>query len=235
VVKSSSSSFLRKQRAMVMALATIAVAIVGYFTFLAVRDVPITGDFVEGEHYLVLQNPRRVRGDRIEVMEFFSYACPHCYTFDPDLASWAERNSDRITLVRTPAIGSDYWRLLGRHFYTMEELGILGQEHEAFFREIHDVGRQFTTPASLARFYDGRDGLTERDYEVAFNSTAVARKLDVADAMGRRLQIPGVPTIVVDGKYLVRATRAIGTSRMLDVVDHVLAQIEKERAAAGGS
>ena len=39
-------------------------------------------------------------------------------------------------------------------------------------------------------------------------------------------KITGVPTLIVNGKYKVSATREVGTNRILEVVDFL---IEKER------
>ncbi len=225
------SSFLQKQKIVLGVVAAIVIAILAYMSTLLVKDAPLLGDFVEGEHYSVLPNPRRVRSDKVEVMEFFSYACPHCYSFDPELMDWVEDNEANVQFVRTPAVGSEYWRLLGRNYYTMETLGIVEDQHMAFFREIHDVKRQFASPELLARYFDGR-GTTEAEFQQTYNSPIVTQKLEAADAMGRRLQIVSVPSVVIHGKYMVRVTRNVGPARMLDVMDHLVEKVEAERLAA---
>ena len=116
-----------QQKIAVSVVVAIVIALIGYFSTLVVKDTPFLGEFVEGEHYTLVESPRRIRGDKIEVMEFFSYGCIHCYNFDPGLTDWAESNSDRINFVRKPAISNDYWRILGRNFYTMDKLGKLIQ------------------------------------------------------------------------------------------------------------
>ena len=83
------SRFLKQQKIALGVVGIIVVAIVGYLTWLSVEESPL-GEFVEGEHYLVIENPRRIRGDKIEVMEFFSYGCVHCFNFDPILDDWVE-------------------------------------------------------------------------------------------------------------------------------------------------
>jgi len=42
----------------------------------------------------------------------------------------------------------------------------------------------------------------------------------------KQWNITGVPTLIVNGKYKVSASRSVGTDRLLDVVDFL---IEKER------
>ncbi len=221
------SGFLAQQKIAVGVIAVIVVGILGYLSTLVVKDAPLLGEYIEGEHYTLLENPRRVRGKKVEVMEFFSYACIHCYNFDPELTAWAEDNIDKINFVRTAAISSEYWRLLGQHFYAMEKLGITEQNHMAFFREVHDVKRNFSSLNRLADYIDGK-GATAEEYRRAFNSPEVTRKMAGADQMARRLMVASVPTIIVHGKYMVRTTRSVGISRMLDVMDFL---VEKEMSA----
>lgn len=228
-MKNKAKSFLGQQKIAVGVVAVVALLIVGYFSTLVLQDNPMLGDFIEGEHYDLIENPRRVRGDQIEIMEFFSYACVHCYNFDPTLEDWVESKGDEIKFVRTPAVANELWRILGRNYYTMEKLGILEEYHLAFFREVHEVRRNFSTPERLADYFESQ-GVSRADYEEAFNSSEVMRKVIDADKMARRLQVAAVPTIVVHGKYVVKVTRAVGISRMLEVMDHL---IEKETAQAG--
>ncbi len=214
-------TFLVKQKIAVGVVAMIVLIVIGYFSTLVIKDTPILGEFVEGEHFTVLENPRRVRGPKIEVMEFFSYACIHCYNFDPALSDWARENETNVDFVRTPAVSNDYWRTLGRNYYTLEKLGLLAQSHLPFFREVHEVKRNFTNPERIADYFDGK-GTTRNAYLQTFNSTDITRKITLADQLGRRLQVAAVPTIVVHGKYMVRTTRSVGTARMLDVMDYLV-------------
>jgi protein dithiol oxidoreductase (disulfide-forming) len=223
-MKNRAKSFLAKQKIAVGVIAVVAVVIVGYFSTLVLQENPMLGDFIEGEHYELIENPRRVRGDQIEIMEFFSYACVHCYNFDPTLEDWVETKGDTIKFVRTPAVANDLWRILGRNYYTMETLDLLEEYHLPFFREVHEVRRNFSTPERLADYFESQ-GVPRADYEKTFNSSDVMRKVSDADKMARRLQVASVPTIVVHGKYAVKVTRAVGISRMLEVMDYL---IEKE-------
>lgn len=224
-------NFLVKQKIAVGIGIAILVAIVGYFSTLVVSEAPRSGEYVEGEHYRLLENPRRVRSQKIEVMEFFSYGCIHCYNFDPDLSAWVEKNSDKINFVRTPATSSDLWRMLGKNYYTMEKLGIVDDYHLPFFREVHDLRRNFSSLNKLSDYFDGK-GTTSEEYVKAFNSPEVSRKMAMADQMGRRLLVSSVPTIIIHGKYVVRITRTIGISRMLKVMDYLVA---KEQDKSSGT
>lgn len=224
------SPFLHQQKIALGIFVLILAIIAGYLIWTALAPT-IDGEFVEGEHYQLIDNPRRIRGDTIEVMEFFSYGCVHCYNFDPDLTAWAEERTDQVTFIRVPAVANTQWRLLARNYYTMQELGLFETMHTPFFRLIHEGRQVFDSVEDIGKFYEAR-GVTREAFDAAFNSTAVNNELVRADQLARRMQIASVPTIVVQGKYLVRATREIGPSRMLDVMDYL---VEKELNAAPAS
>ena len=217
------SRVIRQQKVFLTVLSVIVAAAIGYLFFVTVTDAP-SGEFVEGKHYFLIENPRRIRSEQIEVMEFFGYACVHCYNFDPILAEWVEEKGDSVKFIQTPAVSSEYWRLLGRNFLTYQSLDVYDKYHTPFFRAIHNGGRTFPNLGSLTEFYEQLGGKKE-DFLNAFNSAEVASELSKADKMARRLKVAMVPSIVIQGKYLVRTSGSIGTKRMLDVMDYL---VEKE-------
>ena len=225
------TSFLMQQKIAVGVVVLVVILLIGYFSTLVVKDLPILGNFIEGEHYTLLEKPRRIRGEKIEVMEFFSYGCIHCYNFDPDLKDWVEDNIDRVRFVRMPALSSDYWRILGRNYYTMDKLGIVDEYHLPFFREFHEVKRNFASLNRLSDYFDGK-GTTAKVYRQVFNSPEISRKLAIADEMARRFQVTSVPTIIIHGKYMIRPTRSVGIARMLDVMDFLVDKELDERVKA---
>ena len=214
------SRFLVAQKIGLGVFAAVLLSAVGYLFYVTLNDAPL-GEFLEGEHYQVLENPRRIRGDQIEIMEFFSYGCVHCYNFDPILEDWAEDKGEAINFVRTPAVANDYWRILGRAYYVFQDMGIYEDRHMRFFRDIHEARRSFPTPEALFAYAE-EEGLDRNAFEASYQSTAVNSAVNRADQMARRLQVAAVPTIVVQGKYVVRTTREIGPKRMLDVMDHLI-------------
>ena len=48
--------------------------------------------------------------------------------------------------------------------------------------------------------------------------------------MARRLKVALVPSIVIQGKYLVRTSGSVGPKRMLDVMDYLMEKERSERA-----
>lgn len=212
----------------VIGVAAFSLCVLAYLAWITFEDAPL-GEFVEGEHYLLVENPRRIRSENIEVMEFFSYACVHCYNFDPILAKWVEKNQDRVTFVATPAVSSDYWRLLGRAYYSLERLEMKARYHLGFFRSIHEARQVYNSPEKIFDHFESA-GIDRKTFKATFNSTEVSTKITRADEMARRLKVAAVPTIVVQGKYIVRTSSTVGVNRMLDVMDHLVDKELAERA-----
>ena len=213
--------FLAQQKLVVGVFALLALGIVVFLSTMLLEDIPSDG-FIEGEHYQLIDSPRRIKGEQIEIIEFFSYACVHCYNFDPDLTDWVEQQGDKIKFQRMPLAISGNARMLGRHYYTLASLDLLGDYHMPFFRAIHEQRQTFNSPEQLAGFFPGRV-VTAEDYTRAYHAAEVTVEVKAADRMARRLQISAVPTVVVQGKYRVRPSGTIGPKRMLDVVDYLIA------------
>jgi len=220
------NKFLSMQKAIVIALAAVALGVLGYLFSLVVVEAP-KGEFEAGVHYIEIENPRRIRAEKVEIMEFFSYGCIHCYNFDRPLEEWADSRSDTIRFVRTPAIASDLWEMLGRAYFVYEVNKLDERHHIALFQAIHDARLDLSSPEKLASWFDGR-GITSEEFLKSYRSVEVNNLMSTADRMARRLKVSSVPTIIVNGKYMVRITRQVGPARMLDVMDHL---IEMEQAA----
>ena len=48
--------------------------------------------------------------DKVEVIEFFSYACPHCAAFNPSVGQWAAKLPSNAVFVRVPvSFGRPQW------------------------------------------------------------------------------------------------------------------------------
>ncbi|MFT7220540.1 MAG: thiol:disulfide interchange protein DsbA [Candidatus Azotimanducaceae bacterium] len=223
-----------RQQTILGAFGVVALALVGYLTWLTFENTPRDG-FVEGQHYQVLEQPRRIRGDKIEVMEFFSYGCIHCFNFEPLITQWAEERLDTVNFIQTPAVANEYWRLLGRTYYALDALNVREDHQLALFRAIHDARLVFDTPDKLASFFDSR-GIDRDEFKAAFTSAPVSRNVARADQLARRMQVAAVPTVVVNGKYIVRTSRDVGIKRLLDVIEFLIAkELNEEKAATNAS
>ena len=186
--------------------------------------------YEEGVHYHrlpVVVAPQDL--DRIEVTEVFSYACIHCYTFDPILEEWREELPDDVAFRRVPAIFNETWALLARVYYAAESLGVGEQMHMPLFEAIHRRGVDIRKPELVEQLFRAEGGVSAGDLKGAMESFGVATRLRQADAQGRMYRVTGVPTLIVNGKFRIGSGDAGGYEGMLRIADFL---IDLERTAA---
>ena len=224
------SRFLRQQRVFAALLGIIAIGIL-ITLFWQTFQTGSNSQFIEGRDYTLLEKPRRIRGERIELIEFFSYACVHCYRLEPILKDWIPSQKDEIEFVQIPAVMSSYWSILGKHYYTLKRLEKLDSHHIGIFNAIHSSGRIFDSEEKLFDFVKTTN-LEFGAYEEIFRSIEVKSDIQRASQMARRLKISAVPTFVVQGKYVVKTGRDIGLRRAKQVVEFLIDKELKHKQEA---
>jgi len=190
------------------------------------------GSPVEGVDYIELKPPQSVESSsKIEVLEFFWYRCPHCYALEPDLESWAKRLPRDVQFKRVAGILNDDWAVDARIFYTLEALGELERLHRPLFDAIHQQGGVRLSGDAFAKWttaWLAKQNVDMAKYDAAFRSFTVESKLRRASQMARSYRLDGVPTLAVQGRYLVIASHR----SMLATADFLIDEIRKQLAKA---
>jgi thiol:disulfide interchange protein DsbA len=180
--------------------------------------------------YTRLDPPRAVTsGDRIEVIEFFYYGCPVCYELEPALSRWIFNAPGSVALHRVPALSSDNWDNFAKLFYTLEAMGQLTRLHWPVYDNFHFNGVKLNDEAVMAGWVS-HNGLDKQKFTDIYRSPEIQAKLASARAMTQSYDIRGVPSIVVDGKFLTSASMTGGTRELMQVVDRLVELARKERA-----
>ncbi len=179
--------------------------------------------------YVRLDPPRPVAsGDKIEVIEFFYYGCPVCYELEPTLARWSFNAPASIMLRRVPAMSSDNWDNFAKLFYTLEAMGQLARLHWPVYDNFHFDGVKLNEEAPMVNWVS-HNGLDKEKFVRIYHSPEIQAKLAVAREMTQNYEIKGVPSIVVDGKFVTSARMAGGTRELMRVVDQLVDLARKER------
>ena len=114
---------------------------------------------VEGRDFVRLNAPAPVPpGGKIDVVEFFSYACPHCYEFDPVLDQWVKRQPADVAFRRVPAAFNALWESYARFYYALEATGQLETLHKRVFAALHVQRLKLTSDADLAAWVGSNGG-----------------------------------------------------------------------------
>lgn len=185
-------------------------------------------DYDEGIEYEVLTKIQPAPTDgKVEVIEFFSYGCPHCYRFEPYVDKWKETKSDNIEFIQVPAVFSKNWEALATLYYASEVLGVQDKMHIAIFEAMHGEGKKVRSFEDLKALFE-KNGVSAEDLEKALNSFTVAAKTRRAKTMTTAYGIKSVPNVVVQGKYRTNGTLAQSHANVFKVVDSLSEKIEKE-------
>jgi thiol:disulfide interchange protein DsbA len=184
----------------------------------------------EGRDYTRLRNPIPTEtGKKIEVIEFFSYGCPHCADFEPLVEQWLKTVPADVQFRRIPVLFQPNWVALARIYYTLEALGEQQRLTPEVFTAIHKNGVQLWKEAT---FFDwaASKGLDRKKVEDMYNSFGIAGKVNRAKQLGQDVyKVQSVPVLVVDGKFVVTTNERVPThAAMLTVLDGVIAKARAE-------
>jgi protein dithiol oxidoreductase (disulfide-forming) len=160
---------------------------------------------------------------KIEVIEFFWYGCPHCYTFEPSLTAWLKTKPNNVEFIRIPAVFNEQWGKHAKAYFTAEALGVVDKIHGDMFDGVQQK-KELESEEQLAKFFAAH-GVKEADFRETYNSFMVDSKMRQAPALAAKYGITGVPAIVVNGKYKTNGTLAGSQEKMIDVLN---ALIKKE-------
>ena len=164
------------------------------------------------------QNP-----DKIEVIEFFWYGCPHCYTLEPAMEKWLKTKPANVEFIRQPAVFSDLWGKHAKAYFVAEALGVVDKVHADLFDAIQNKKQKLTSEDQLAKFFVAH-GIDETEFRNTYNSFLIDAKLRQAKAMGPRYGITGVPAIIINGKYKTTGPLAKSQENMIEVMNRLIQQ-----------
>jgi len=186
-------------------------------------------NFLAGTHYvrLPVAAPTTADAGQVEVCEFFTFGCVHCYNFEEVLEGWVTAQSEKVDFVRVPVLFNDVAALHAQAYYTAEALGAVDTIVGPFYAEIHERGRPLDTVADIRALFV-RQGIDGARFDATFDSAQVRGDLRRAAELNRLYGVDSTPTIGVAGKYRTNVSMAGSNEALFDVVD---ALVEAESPA----
>ena len=158
-----------------------------------------------GKEYTLLEPalPTETPG-KIEVLEFFSYGCIHCYKLHPFAKQWAAKAPADVVFKRIPVtFDRPQMRPMAKLFYTLEVTGDLAKFDDAAFAAVHDQKINLATDESVIKWATAQ-GIDTKKFTEAYNSFGVQNKVARGEQLTKSYRVQGTPSVYVDGRFAVR-------------------------------
>lgn len=188
--------------------------------FAASQAVDQATNFKEGVHYTRLDPQPTDTGDKIEVLEFFWYGCPHCYTFEPYVSAWEKSKAKNVAFARVPAVFRPEWEVQARSYYALSNMGKVNEISGKIFTAIHKDKKHLEKKAALVDFIV-KHGVDRETFLKEYDSFAVDGMVRKAKKKQKAYQIQGVPAIIINGKYMTSGSMAGSYDNMIKIINHL--------------
>nr|WP_315399193.1 thiol:disulfide interchange protein DsbA/DsbL [uncultured Duganella sp.] len=194
-----------------------------------------------GVEYKTLPAPQAVdTGKKVEVLEFFDYACPHCHALDPSLTAWVKKQGDNIVFKRTHISRTGTELPQQKMFYTLEAMGLMNEAmNTKIFTEMH-VNRNRMNRDEMVFDFIAKQGVDRQKFIDTYRGFGVQGRVRKATAMMDTYGIDSWPTFAIDGKYVTSPSMADEGSKSatneaqlhaqgLQVMDFLVAKAKAEK------
>ena len=168
---------------------------------------------------------------KIEVMEIFWYGCIHCYQMDAPLNAWVKKLPSDVYFKRVPGLPNPSWAPMAKAFYAMETLGVAEKLHTPLFDAVNKTKTLNPTDEKAAiAWVTAQSGMDKLKVEQAFKSFTINTHLNRAAQIFRASGATGVPSLVIDGKYITSSTMAGGNEQALKTADYIIGNVRADKA-----
>ena len=183
----------------------------------------------EGFDYRILPTPQPVESKgKVEVIEFFWYGCPHCYDFEPELNAWLKRQPKDVIFRKVPVAFRDDFMPHSQLFYALEAMGKGDALNDKVMYAMHKENKRLMTENEIAD-WAASQGIDRNAFLATYRSFAVVSKARAARQMADGYRIDGVPTIVMQGRYVTSPSIAGTKAKAISVMEHLEQKIRKDK------
>jgi len=185
----------------------------------------------EGHDYTRVKNPQPLAtGNKVEVLEFFWYRCPHCFQLEPAINTWMKTLPKDAQMRRVPAVFREDWMPGAKLYYTLEQMGRLGTLHAKVFDAYHLENINLNDPAVLGNWI-AKQGVDRKKFEGVYNSFSTQSKATQGARLASAYAITGVPAFIIDGKYATSVSMTGSEARLFEVLDQLIVKARAERGS----
>lgn len=166
--------------------------------------------FIEGKHYTIVA-PNIT--DKSELREYFSYYCPTCRAYEPYLGEFAKvlpkgAVFNKVHVDFMPHTTPEIQRMLTKALVIAEKTGVDKPFSAAIFKYLQTDRAKIETVKDIRNIFvlQGGDGI---QFDKGMRNFSILKKVKsdkkVQDKLSKARHMTGVPTMLVNGKYLIKA------------------------------
>ncbi len=167
-------------------------------------------------------------GERVEVIDFFFYACPYCNQLQPHLERWEKRKPADVVYRHVPVVRHDTWVPLAKTYYTLEAMGEVERLHNAVYHSYHVEDLSMSQEKVIAEWAE-KHGLDREKFMAIYRSEETRQKVERARKMTVEYDIQGTPSVVVDGRYLTSTSMTPNVPGIIPVIDGLIRLARQQR------
>lgn len=159
--------------------------------------------------------------DKVEVLEFFSYSCIHCYRVDPMVEKWSKDLPEGAVFKRVPVGFNAGMQELQKLYYTLDSMDLLDELNHAAFKAIHDEGERIFSEKEIIN-WAVKQGVNKEEFTDTFNSFGVNTKVKRADELTKSYGIDATPTFAIGGQFITSPADAGGYQQSVDEANRLM-------------
>ncbi len=156
-----------------------------------------------------------------EVIEFFWYGCPHCFSFEPYIENWVANKPPAVQFRREAAPFNQTWSNHARFFYAARRLNLLDSLHDSLFKEMHLRGNKIHRLGDLAAFAASTGAIDAQTFRQTMESFSVEGDLNRVRKLLTAYNVSSVPTLIVNGSHLINANTAGSEKGMIRAIEEL--------------
>ena len=182
-----------------------------------------------GKQYTLIEPPILVNttDNQVEVIEFFSYGCPHCASLEPAFTAWAAKQPKNVIVKKVPVEFNPTWESYAKLYYTAQTLNIADKMSPIIFDAVKK-GTDLKNEDEAAKLF-ATQGIDASTFKSTYNSFTVNTALNQGRFLSKQYKIAKVPTVIVDGRYETNMSSAGGPQGLVTVLDDLVAKASELR------
>ena len=173
-----------------------------------------------GKGYVEITGAPKPAGS-IEVIEFFTYACPHCAAFRAEVDAWRSRLPSNAVYRRVAIAFNQASVPHAQMYYALEALGRVNDLHPKVFEAVHNLRVPLHKPEDQADFF-AKSGIDRKRYLDAYNSFGVQAKVKEGMQMAKTYRLDNVPALAINGRYVTGPAMTGGNAETVRIASQLL-------------